>query len=257
MTDEQPGLGESHPYVEADAVCEQCDTVNPPGTLLCKACGNNLRDQLLSRETGESPYVAAVDLDIEPAVHPRRVLTGLLGVFGLLLILWTALNVNRIETMIAEGFTSPPSGAVATYWSAPRAADFERMLRDLASNPIRPEEVESALAAPPGGEFLDGRYVLIKESSAGAKTIGEALCHKEQEAVYFVARLHEGPVEVRGRAGLKGNDVLEAALIGVKSGDSYDEGKGIAQRGEDGGFECYGMSMDGAHRVQVTAYHIP
>ena len=36
-------------HLDADAVCEACDTVNPEGTLLCKTCGNNLRDQRARR----------------------------------------------------------------------------------------------------------------------------------------------------------------------------------------------------------------
>jgi hypothetical protein len=253
MSDEHSGLGEGHPHVEADAVCEQCDTVNPPGSLLCKACGNNLRDQLLSREIGEGPY----DAVIEPTVQPRRVLAGLLGIFGLLVILWTAWNVDRIESMVAEGFTSPESGAIASYWSAPRSGVYEELLRELDRTPIRPEEVASALAAQPAEEFLDGRYVLREDSSENANTIGEAYCRMAGETVYFVARLHQGTVEVRGRARLEGTDLLEAALIGAQSDDSYGEGKGIAERDDDGGFACYGTSMDGVNRYQVAAYRIP
>ena len=253
MSDEQSGLGDGHPYVDADAVCEQCATVNPPGTLLCKACGNNLRDQLQSRETGEIPY----DVVVEPTVQPRRVLAGLLGIFGLLVILWTAWNVNRIEGFLAGGFTSPDSPAIANYWTPPRSSAYDKLVRELKNNPIRPEEVASALAAEPTEEFLDGRYVLVDDSSQDAEPIGEACCRLEDATVYFVARLHAGSVEVRGRAGLKGSNVLEAAMVGVRSEDSYREGKGIAERGADGGFDCYGISIDGTDRFQVIAYRIP
>ncbi|MCX5757207.1 MAG: hypothetical protein NTU83_01615, partial [Candidatus Hydrogenedentes bacterium] len=39
--------------IDADAVCEKCGTVNPEETLLCKTCGNNLRDQRLHRVQSE------------------------------------------------------------------------------------------------------------------------------------------------------------------------------------------------------------
>jgi len=254
MSDENSGMGEAHPHVEADAVCEQCDTVNPPGSLICKTCGNNLRDQLLSREIGEVPYEVAE----EPAAHPRRILSGLLGVFGLLVILWTALNVNRIESMLAEGFTTPVGGAATSYWAQPRAAVYDELLRELRRNPIRPEEIEGALAAPTAGEFRDGRYVLTEVDDAGeTAAIGEAQCLKEGEAIYFVARLREGSVEVRGRAGLRSGGVLEAAVVGVRGDGFFGEGKGIAERSDDGGFTCYGISADGGNRFQVAAYRIP
>ena len=39
MSDEGPGADIPIQRLEADAVCEQCGTVNPEDTLLCKKCG--------------------------------------------------------------------------------------------------------------------------------------------------------------------------------------------------------------------------
>ena len=40
-------------HLDADAVCEPCGNVNPEGTLLCKTCGNNLRDMIQAIEAGQ------------------------------------------------------------------------------------------------------------------------------------------------------------------------------------------------------------
>ena len=50
-----------HEGIEADAVCAQCGSANPEGTLICKTCGNNLRDQRLMRIAADQ----ILDADVE------------------------------------------------------------------------------------------------------------------------------------------------------------------------------------------------
>jgi len=51
--------------IEADAVCAQCGSANPEGTLICKTCGNNLRDQRMLRITADQ----LLDADTEGTVN--------------------------------------------------------------------------------------------------------------------------------------------------------------------------------------------
>ena len=48
--------------LDADAVCGSCGTVNPEDTLLCKSCGNNLRDQRQTRIAVDGPGMEPMDM---------------------------------------------------------------------------------------------------------------------------------------------------------------------------------------------------
>jgi hypothetical protein len=95
MEDQRTGIEDNFEYIDADAVCEQCSTVNPAGTLLCKTCGNNLRDQRMRRLAADEGMEA-----VHASDRPIRMLTGLLVVLGLLAILWAAINVYNGKSRI-------------------------------------------------------------------------------------------------------------------------------------------------------------
>ena len=67
--------------IDADTVCEKCATVNPEETLLCKSCGNNLRDQRIERMARGG----AIELG-DVGESKFRILTGVLITIGFVLI---------------------------------------------------------------------------------------------------------------------------------------------------------------------------
>lgn len=98
-------------HLDADAVCELCGNVNPEGTLLCKQCGNNLRDQRSRRmhTTGGPTSV------VESSFSISRIVRGVVIVFGICAVLWVALEaVSTIETWLMSGVQSAGSQRART-----------------------------------------------------------------------------------------------------------------------------------------------
>ena len=90
--------------LDADAVCAQCNTVNAEGTLLCKVCGTNLRDQRAIRLSADQA------LDLGNSGQRRRAwLSGILFVLAIGLIISTLINQELIvEWLIDAGRPSGP-----------------------------------------------------------------------------------------------------------------------------------------------------
>lgn len=238
-------------HIDADAVCEQCSTVNPPGTLLCKMCGNNLRDQRTRRLSGEGPVIP-----VEESIRPRRVLSGLLIVFGLLVVLWVAFNVSTIEAMLTEGFEESSSTTdPESFWTTSAAATYEELAKELKEHPVSPSEAEMALTQYQLTSGFDGRYVLKRSEEPFAPVIGQAIVRTQGDIVFFVATVTPD-YEIRGEARLTSPAQLDAELVGIKTGDEYLEGYGIAQV-SPGQFYCGGYTVGNDTLVEIIAYHVP
>lgn len=253
MESQRSGSEDSFEHFDADAVCEQCSTVNPAGTLLCKTCGNNLRDQRMRRLTADEGMDAAHASD-----RPIRVLTGLLVVFGLLAILWAAINVwngnvenwltNRIEVTETKTSIDP-----AQFWTGDDASVYDTMSRELRDNPI--SEAEAALS-PEASETLDGRYT-IRENAPGSRLVGGALVQTRGNTVYFVAQIGR-LVEIRGKVPVNGDGQYEAEQIGVEWGNSVLDAYGVARRQPTGNFTCVGVISDTGDRAYAaTVSRVP
>ncbi len=249
MQEQRSGSEDTFEHIDADAVCEQCSTVNPAGTLLCKTCGNNLRDQRMRR--------LAADEGIE-VVHisdrPRRVLTGLLVVFGLLAILWAAINVyngNIEEWLTRRISTTQTTESIDPdrFWSGRDASLYDSMVAELRDNPITDEEAASTVPADIASEGLDGRYVI--RSSDGSRVVGSALVRTEEDAIYFVAELGRA-VQLRGRVPAGNEEQYEAEQIGVEWGSSVLDAYGVARPQPDGTYLCAGM-VSNANNQTYTA----
>ncbi|MBN2308264.1 MAG: hypothetical protein JXR94_04795 [Candidatus Hydrogenedentes bacterium] len=256
MDSERPNIEGAFEQIDADAVCEQCGTVNPPGTLLCKKCGNNLRDQRLIRMAEEgAPELAG------EGVRPRRVLSAGLTVLGLLIILWTALNADKVGGWIAHGFSS--AGAAeddpAFYWGEGARNVYDSLLSEMLQRTLSADEVADAFANPVlvTGDYT-GRYVFKEMRGPLGRRIGTANVRQNREAIYFVALLDAHPeVELRGQARLKDTGMVQAKIIGVKVGDRFESALGYAEPNEAGGLDCFGLSDRSTDYIEVVAYRVP
>jgi hypothetical protein len=254
MSQEVPGADIPVQHLEADAVCEQCGTVNPEDTLLCKKCGNNLRDQRLQR-------VAAGALEAPPRVRiSPQALRALLALFAILVVLWVVLNVNNIEEFLVEGFKAAEAsdGAVDAdyFWDSRDSERYASLLAELDSNPITDEEIQAAMeSVPRRGEF-EGRYCIQRSSAFRESVIGEALVKKEGDILYFVARIAPD-VELRGEAQSKGLSSLETRFAGAKIGeDEFMDIFGSAIWNREGGYTCYGLAGPDDREFAAVAYQI-
>ncbi|MCC6697483.1 MAG: hypothetical protein IT365_17775 [Candidatus Hydrogenedentes bacterium] len=245
------GGEEAFDVIDADAVCEQCSTVNPAGTLLCKTCGNNLRDQRARR--------LADDVGMEALAgtgKPRRVLSALLLVFGLLTITWSVINVlnGNIELWLTKGLSGGSDTAnfnPAQFWEGDEARLYADLSSELEQSPVTVQEVASRPADMPVRESIDGRYALLASDGGSGPILGGALARTQGETVYFVARLDgDEIIEIRGKAEASGERdeegvrQFDAPAAGVMIREEILDAAGYGRLQTDGSVNCYGLVPD-------------
>lgn len=239
------------PLEEADALCERCGQVNPEDVTVCRNCGNDLLEQRARRLATSRAYE---DLDREKP--RRRALTGLLTVFGLLLILWTGLNAARIEEWLVKAQT-PPIGSAESLFNGATARPFEALAAGLASVPPAyslDRILQQGTALPP--DFA-GRYVVVRTDFLRPMAVGGAVVEREDDSLRFVARLRGG-AELRGTARIDERGIIQAPEVGLRDGNGdFIAGYGFAQRGEDGGLEVYGVLEAYPSGFRARVYALP
>lgn len=231
--------------LDADAVCGQCGTVNPEGTLICKVCGNNLRDQRSLRLQADQVLES-----VGEAPSATRWFTGILTALGAVLVLLVALNVNSIANYVVAGGVDVAGTDVL--WVGPQHAAFDA-LRDQAKGTVATADtVSAALAAlepVPEGEDVpieDGVYALVAaDAGENDPPLGTAALKREGEEYAFAAVLADGS-EVRGWATQRSNGLLtaEAMRAAVLENGEYKAVYGYAQRESDGTFSGWGQHQD-------------
>ena len=243
------GNGNSQPEapghrLDADAFCVVCSSVNPEGTLICKTCGNNLRDQKAQRVAG----TLAVDGNL---LEPERTawLPKALVALAILVVLWTALNLGDIEEWLVGAQAADLTGG-QVYWEGPNSAILDEMARELDANPLTEEEIEAAQTGiqetpetvPPAGSY-DGHYVLLRTGGAPGE-YGEALVRQvDDERVLFVARVNRGKAEVRGEGFFQGGSRIDALqTAGMMINGRCFGAQGFATYGGNGWYTCYASS---------------
>jgi len=247
----EPEVSGATDRLYADAVCAQCGTVNPDGSLICKTCGNNLRDQRTIRLTAE------IALEGEAPIERRRFFLGALTVLGLLLVLYAALNADNLMTLLVN-LQSGPAGTSASVWSGPESATFEEMLAELDNNAATQDEIRAAMNNPVNSESYGGVYVLaMRNPVMGLRQLGLANVRQEDERALFVARLNNGG-EIRGQARFQGN-YLTASW--EDAGALYNNERfavsGVAAKQEDGSYECFGRSELTDNNYNVLGFKLP
>lgn len=252
--------GAGFEQIDADAVCEQCGTVNDEGTLLCKVCGQNLRDQRANRlANAQGPEM------FEVRVSRVRLLTGLLSVMGLLLVVLAVLNISNIEASLVTFLSADSSAEAENLWSGSGSQIYEDLLRNLEEYPTSRSRTEEALTNPVTDRSYNGRYVLVRPGRVEAnQVIGEANLSRRGDRVYFVAKLRNRPIEIRGYALLEQagqDDELRAVArtnVGIVVEDAQYSGFGFADRIPAGGHRIVAASDYDSNDVnhEVLAYRV-
>ncbi len=244
-------------HLDADAVCELCGNVNPEGTLLCKQCGNNLRDQRSRRmhTTGGPTSV------VESSFSISRIVRGVVIVFGICAVLWVALNVSTIETWLMSGVQSAEAKSENAirpeeFWTGADTARYEALSAALQEHVLSAEE---AGLTPPGSPLAspDGRYILKRSTDTAASPSGSAIVQQDGEKVYFVARLFGG-TEIRGAAQISSDTIFQAPYIGILDPDgTFTEAYGLAQIKPTGELECEGFFGEYERPASIVAIPVP
>lgn len=237
-------------HLDADAVCVQCGTVNPEATLICKTCGNNLRDQRHLRLQAEQILVHEA-----PAERGKYVMSGLLTMFGVLLVVWAAMNVEQItEWMVGGG--AREGADLAAFWTGGDAEAYEALSQQLEAVAPTAEEVQAIVQEPVAGDSVSGVYVIVvMDGQLGARPVGTAAVSEDGDELLFVARL--GSSEIRGRAEYYGASLAaqwnDAAL---SMNGEYRGLSGVAMPQAGGVFECFGQTDVSAAEYSAMAYRI-
>lgn len=220
--------------LDADAVCAQCNEVNPADTLICHVCGNNLRDQRRQRLMADAQLMGE-----ETTTPGVRWLPGVLGVLGLLLITITALNVDRIADSLVD--TRDATGSSTFIWSGADGADFDMMTSSLREVVLSSQEIYGARASDAVRPEISGTYVIYDRDTQ--TYIGRAEVAERETGVRFVAILENG-VELRGEAVLSGRGTFTVDWLRAGGQTQSDRFAihGVATRQADCYYEGFGES---------------
>lgn len=250
MQNQSPGVGVAG--IQTDAICAVCGNVNPEGTMQCVSCGNNLAEQHRQRlaQGGHQVFEDSV-------VTVRMMMSGAITVLGLLLVLFVALNLGRIENLMVEAQTT--SGPVRL-WNGKEAALYIDLFSQLAASLPSEEEVNAVLETPLPVTDIAGRYVLVTGTEAPIRA-GSAVLRRDGDMVYFVARVNQGG-EVRGKfmmpAGAPSKNItVRWEDTGLQYQGAIYGCAGAAILHEDGAIECFGQTELDTNDYLFTAYKLP
>ncbi len=264
-----PGPGQGFQHIEADAVCERCGTVNDDGSLMCRACGQNLRDQRVQRLAGVRPAELPQD-----RISRSRLVAGVLSVIGLIVVVIAALSIENIEAGLVSVMSEEPvSASTGGMWDGPQAATYEELLADLRDYPTPVGDIQNALDNPATETSYNGRYVLLEPGALQAgRVLGEASLRRRGNRVYFVAMLRRPVMEIRGYAIFEeveadgGEGTVERPVVrntaSYLSADGQElRGYGFSEPQEGGGHHVLavtsGSTADEAdQQIDLFAYRI-
>ena len=229
--------------LDADLVCEQCGTVNQPGTLYCHNCGNNLREQRQKRLAGGEPIV------MEAGPDRPRMIFGALSVIGLLIVVVVALNVNSIaERMV--GMESPIDTNI--YWQGPLAAEFESMAAELAENRLTAEQIRTATDDPLPISSFEGRFI-VRLVLTVERNLGQAIARERNGVILFLVAMDSG-AEVRGTARVEDGNRLSSSSSTYSMDTRMIGGFGFGVPHPEGGYAVTGASDLDERPFQLRIY---
>jgi len=229
---------------DADAVCEQCGSVNEEGTLLCKVCGQNLRDQRARRlSSAQGPEA------FESKVSRVRLLTGLLVVLGLLSVVVVVSNIANIEASLVRSLSSDTSGDFESMWSGSDAGIYDQLQSELDEYPTSRARMEDSLENTVNDRSYNGRYILVRPGRLEVgRVIGEANLMRRGSRAYFVVKLRGETIGIRGYAELE-----PVGEEGELRPVAQDTASVLIDGEEYGGFGFAAKMADGGHRIVAAS----
>ena len=246
---DDPFAQEYKEAIDADAVCAVCGRINPEGTLICKGCGTNLRDQRLMRLAADQMLTGE-----EETAKRRSGLSSALTVLGILVVIWVGMHAGRIMGLVAPGSVVDSTGASenmppvhpAKFWESDKAV-FDAMAADLKSQFPTENDAETARLNPPSNPTPNGCFALFEKVGTSERFVGAARTALEDTNVRFVAAFNDGS-EARGLAAL-----AEASVVSVEwyMGGVLREGKYLAAAGSAV------PQTDGTYQITARAEGIP
>lgn len=250
MSSEDSRHGAFQP-IDADAVCELCGSVNPEGALLCKTCGNNLRDQRVRRIANQIPLEGRKVVRV-------HVFSAVLTAFLIVAVICAAFYVEDIENWYMD-YELRDSADVGDFWSKKGGATFEDLFAQLKANPVTDEEAQNVENIPQDPSVFAGRYVVKLERPGHANPIiGQGIVAQVDQKLYVLAVVIGG-IQLRGVVDVPGNDTIEIKeSAGIRVGMGAPAAIiGYAYRRDDGSFECFGQTNAGSRPYTVYAYRVP
>jgi len=244
--------------LEADAVCQQCGAVNPEGTLICKTCGNNLRDQRMLRIQADQ----MLEGDVKAGQSSVFVLRGL-SVIAILLLLWFSLNVGKITSMLTSAEPTAEENTVSAnpkiFWSGTSAPVFAAMQESLAAKMPSPAQADAArmnLISVTGNTIAAGNYVIFERLGTTLRYAGAAAVEVDGNIWRYNASLLDG-VEIRGEASfLEGVLTSQWEQAGALYENNYYAITGTALQRPDGSVALTGESSHNTQIYSAVAYPI-
>ncbi len=219
--------------IDADAVCVQCGTVNPEGTLICRTCGNNLRDQRRLRLQAEEQLRAGG----EELPSPRKIVLGIIAVIGTVLIIIAGINADNIMLWLV----SSSEYSTENPWSGELGKQLSVMVEDLKAQVLTSNQIYSAMRTPINAENLEGFFVIaIRDTEENMVPVGKAFVKSKGDNYLFTALLNNG-AQVRGIA-----QKQEQRLVAYWDKASCEwngqkgSASGIVSKRDDGRYEGYG-----------------
>ncbi len=254
---DDPFAQEYKEAIDADAVCGACGRVNPEGTLICKGCGNNLRDQRLLRLAADQILTGE-----EEAAKRRSWLNSGLTVLGILVVLWVGMNAGRMMGLVAPGSMTDSTGLSenmppvhpAKFWESEKAS-FDTMAADLKSQFPTENDAETARLNPPSSPTPNGYFALFEKVGTSERFVGAAQASIEDAKVRFVAAFNDGS-EARGIATLMDTSVasVDWDVAGIQREGKYFAGAGSAVPQTDGTFQIVARAEGVPGVLQAVAY---
>ena len=231
--------------VDADAVCSKCHTINTEDVLICKACGNNLRDQRHER-LGEEELLFGAEKG-----RKRKFLMRSLGALGFLTIIWVAINANDVADWTVRVASSAQSDG-RMLWEGEEGAAFDALAAELKGFSVPRQVLRRAIENTKISLIFEGKYVLIN----GSDVIGYAVARKIDNVLYVAAAtLNEGELRLK----LTQEGVALSLTPGNAGGfiDGYRAPIGRIRQDKDGIFRIGGRDEITGQVFACKAYRLP
>jgi len=238
--------------IDADAVCVQCGTVNPEGTLICRKCGNNLRDQRRLRLQAEEQLRVG-----EESLSTRKIVWGIIAFIGAIFIVIAGLNADSIMMWLVSS-SSGFSFSTESPWSGELGKQLSILERDLKAQIIASNQIYAAIQRPVNSENFEGVFIIAVRNVDGTfAPVGKAIVKPTEDKYLFVALL-DNEAQVRGFA-QKQNErfVVYWENASCEWNAQRGSASGIVSRREDGRYEGYGGTELTNENFEFYAFKLP